>query len=138
MSLNTTYFLNLLAGNVFRSKLTPSLPGTLYVGVSSTAPGMDGTGFTEPADSAYSRVQLTGMGSPANGVVTNTAYINFPESVKNWGVMTHFGIFDAKSAGNLLMYGKLEPSRTVESASAIIFKPGTLKLSMRNPAESEG
>lgn len=136
--MNTTYFLNLLAGNVFRSKLTPSLPETLYVGLSSTQPAMDGTGFTEPQDSAYQRIELTGMGEPENGAVVNTALLDFPESVEDWGVMTYFGVFDSGSGGNLLMYGELDPSRTVESVTVMAFKPGALKLSMQNPAEAAG
>lgn len=136
--MNTTYFLNLLAGNVFRSKLTPALPGQLYVGLSSTAPARDGTGFTEPSDSVYTRVGLTGMGAPADGAVTNTAQIDFPESAADWGVMTHFGIFDSQTGGNLLMYGVLSPSRTVEEATVMSFKAGTLELSMRNPTATAG
>lgn len=136
--MNTTYFLDLLAGNVFRSKLTPALPTTLYVGLSSTEPSLNGTGFTEPGDSAYSRIELTGMGTPSNGEVANTALLSFPESVTNWGAMTYFGIFDSATGGNLLMYGELDPHRTVEEITVMSFKPGAMKLSMQNPAAATG
>lgn len=132
--MNTTYFLNLLAGNVFRSKLTPGLPATLYVGLSSTEPALNGTGFTEPTDNAYSRITLTGMSAPSGGEVSNSALLSFPESEADWGVMTHFGIFDAATGGNLLMYGELDPHRTVEAITVMNFKAGALKLSMQNPA----
>lgn len=130
--MNTTYFLNVLAGNVFRSKLTPALPETLYIGLSTTEPSMDGTGMTEPSDSAYSRILLTGMGEPVGGQTVNASVLDFPESVGDWGVITHFGIFDAGTGGNLLMYGPLERSRTVEPETVMSFKPGMLKLSMKN------
>lgn len=132
--MNTTYFLNLLAGNVFRSKTSPGLPSTLYVGLSSTTPNMNGTGFTEPTDSAYKRVQLTGMSAPSNGEVSNSARLSFQESVGKWGTMTYFGVFDASSGGNLLMYGALTPKRTIDEITVMGFKPGTLKLSMQNPS----
>lgn len=132
--MNTTYFLNLLAGNVFRSKLSPGLPNTLYVGLSSTAPTVNGTGFSEPTDSAYKRVLLTGMSAPSDGEVSNSDRLSFPESVNRWGIMTHFGIFDAATGGNLLMYGELDPHRTIEEITVMGFKPGAMKLSMQNPA----
>lgn len=136
--MNTTYFLNLLAGNVFRAKLTPALPETLYVGLSSTEPALDGTGFSEPSDSAYSRIELTGMSAPSGGEVSNSVLLSFPESVTNWGTITHFGIFDASTGGNLLMYGELDPHRTVEEVTVMSFKPGAMKLSMQNPAAAAG
>lgn len=136
--MNTTYFLNLLAGNVFRSKLTPALPTTLYVGLSSTTPTVNGAGFTEPTDSSYMRVQLAGMSEPSNGEVSNSSMLSFPESVTNWGAMTYFGIFDALTGGNLLMYGELDPHRTVEEITVMSFKPGAMKLSMKNPAPATG
>ena len=36
--MNTTYFLNLVSGNVFGSKKSPAIPEKYYLGLSSTAP----------------------------------------------------------------------------------------------------
>ena len=35
--MNTTYFLNLVSGNVFGSKKTPAVPEKYYLGLSSAA-----------------------------------------------------------------------------------------------------
>lgn len=78
------------------------------------------------------------MGTPSNGEVANTALLSFPESVTNWGAMTYFGIFDSATGGNLLMYGELDPHRTVEEITVMSFKPGAMKLSMQNPAAATG
>ena len=40
--MNTTYFLNLVSGNVFGSKKTPALPEKYYLGLSSAAPALTG------------------------------------------------------------------------------------------------
>lgn len=40
--MNTTYFLNLVSGNVFGSKKTPAVPEKCYLGLSSAAPALDG------------------------------------------------------------------------------------------------
>lgn len=132
--MNTTYFLNLVAGNVLKTKTTPAIPSKYYIGLSSTSPSMDGTGVTEPSSSgAYARVELSGLSEPASGVVTNSAEIAFDESTASWGTVTHFVIYDAKTGGNLLMYGPLSSNRTVEAGTLMVVRPNSLSLSVINP-----
>lgn len=132
--MNTTYFLNQVAGNLFKTKTTPALPGAFYIGLSSTAPNIDGTNVGEPNSSAgYARVELTSLGEPVDGVVTNELAINFNESTASWGTITHFVIFDAETGGNLLMYGALSTPRSVEAATIMTIKENYLSLSAQNP-----
>jgi hypothetical protein len=129
--------LNLVAGNVFRSKEEPAIPAKYYLGLSTTAPDLDGQNVTEPAtDAGYARVELTTLSAPTDGLVTNQQAVNFEESTNNWGTVTHFVIFDAAEAntGNLLMYGELTTPRTVETATIMTIKENYLKLSVQNPA----
>ena len=46
--MNTTYFLNCVAGNVFGSKADPAIPQHYYVGLSTTEPSIDGSNVSEP------------------------------------------------------------------------------------------
>lgn len=132
--MNTTYFLNQVAGNLFKTKTTPALPSAFYIGLSSTAPNIDGTNVGEPNSSAgYARVELTSLGEPDNGVVTNELAINFNESTASWGTITHFVIYDAETGGNLLMYGALSTPRSVEAATIMTIKENYLSLSAQNP-----
>ena len=132
--MNTTYFLNLVAGNIMKTKTTPAIPGKMYLGLSRTAPTLEGRNVSEPATSAgYARVELTNLSEPAKGVVTNQTSIDFNESTAEWGIVTHFVIFDAESGGNLLMYGELSTSRSVETATIMTIKAGSLNLSVLNP-----
>ena len=41
--MNTTYFLNQVMGNLFKTKETPALPTEYYIGLSSTAPNISGS-----------------------------------------------------------------------------------------------
>lgn len=135
--MNTNYFLNCVAGNVFQTKTSPAVPSKYYIGLSTTAPSVDGTGFNEPsADAGYARVELTSLSEPTDGLVTNTLAINFDESTASWGTITHFVIFDdgAVDSGNLLMYGALSTPRAVEAATIMTIKENYLKLSVTNPA----
>lgn len=133
--MNTNYFLNLVSGNVLRTKTTPAIPSKYYIGLSSTEPTIAGGNVTEPAsNTGYGRVELTNLSEPTNGVITNSATIDFDESTAAWGTMTHYVIYDAATDGNLLMYGRLSTSRTVEAATIMTIKAGSLSISVVNPS----
>ena len=122
--MNTNYFLNCVAGNVFGTKTDPAIPTTYYIGLSTTTPNTNGSGVDEPStDAGYARVQLTTLSEPLDGVVTNSQAI------------THFVIYDSPTvdSGNLLMYGELSTPRSVETATIMTIKEGYLKLSAQNP-----
>jgi hypothetical protein len=57
----------------------------------------------------------------------NDNAITFPESGGAWGTVTHFGIFDASTSGNLLYHGELDDARVVDGAGITLsFPAGTL------------
>lgn len=133
--MTSTYFLNCIMGNVFKTKENPTLPNKVYLGLSSTAPAVDGSGVSEPLASAgYERVELTNLGEPSNGVISNDSEVSFPESSASWGTVTHFVLYDAPTNGNLLMFNVLSQSRSVETATIVMVKTGSLKLTLANPA----
>ena len=117
--MNTTYFLNCAAGNIFNTKTSPALPKTYYIGLSTSAPAINSTGVNETSTDA----------------VTNSQAINFNESTASWGTITHFVIYDSATVGegNLLMYGTLSTPRSVETATIMTIKEGYLSLSAQNP-----
>lgn len=132
--MNTAYFLNCIAGNVFGSKTEPALPEVYYIGLSKTAPDENGD-VVEPSSAlGYSRVALTVLSEPVDGVVSNTENVSFAESIGDWGTVTHYVIFDAPTGGNLLMYEALGTSRNVEADTIITLPTGSLVLSIENIA----
>lgn len=135
----TTYFLNLIAGNIFGSKKDPAIPQTYWLGLSSTAPSVDGTGATEPSDvgTAYARIQLTGISEPTAGEVTNSETLSFPESTADWGNMLYYLVYDSQTGGNLCLYDELENSRRVETNTVVTFKPQTLKFHVSNDPHTD-
>lgn len=134
--MNTTYFLNCVAGNLFHTKTNPDIPTQYYIGLSTTTPAIDGTGASEPStDAGYKRLPLTNLSEPTDGLVTNENDINFDESTASWGTITHYVIYDsfAADSGNLLIYGTLSTPRSVEKDTIMTIKSGYLKLSVKNP-----
>ena len=133
--MNTTHFLDRVAGNLFRTQTSPAIPTEYYIGLSTTEPTRGGANVTEPLVSAgYSRVLLDSLSAPSEGVVTNSANINFEESTASWGTIAYFVIYDAEIDGNLIMYGPLSTPRVVESGTVMTIREGYLKLSAQNPA----
>lgn len=127
--MNTTYFLNCVAGNVFNTKTSPALPTNYYIGLSTSMPDEDGTGATEPSSgTGYARALLTNLSEPVNGEITNEQSISFNESTASWGTITHYVIYDAATEGNLLMAGQFDIPRIVESGTIMTIKDGYLTL----------
>lgn len=134
--MNTTYFKNVIMGNVFRTSTGTSIPTNYYIGLSSTAPTAAGGNVTEPATSGsgYARVALTSLTAPEDGVINNSSAINFPESTADWfpasAPATYYVIFDAQSGGNLLMYNQLTTSRVIETNTIATIKANSLYLQL--------
>lgn len=131
--MTTQYFLNIVAGNVYGTDTGITLPTQYYIGLSTTAPTVTGTNVSEPSGAGYSRVELTTLGKPSGGVVTNTASVDFPESTASWGTVTYFVIYDALTGGNLLQYGQLSTPRSIEPATIMSIPTNYLNLSVQNP-----
>lgn len=131
--MNTTYFINQIMGNVFRTKTTPALATQYYLGLSTSEPTVSGVCKGEPTrgtSTGYDRVLLESLSAPEDGIITNTVPITFNESVTDWGSITHYVVYDAKTGGNLLFYGDLAISRSVEPGTTITVKTGELKIQL--------
>lgn len=80
-----------------------------------------GTG-TEVTGGSYARVDVTslfGASASPGGNGSNSGAITFPAPTANWGTVTHFGIFDASTAGNPVTVLKaLTASRVINNGDA--------------------
>lgn len=112
-------------------------PATMYFGLSTTTIQIDGTGATEPSGAAaYARVSYTNdktnWGTASNASLTNTNAVTFTESTGSWGTITYVGIWDALTSGNIWWYDTLTPSRSVASATTVLFAIGSITVQMTN------
>jgi len=128
MSAMTDYLENALANHVLRH-VAYSSPAAVYVALFTVAPGETGGG-TEVSGGGYARQAVT-FGAPSNGTVTNSADVTFPVATANWGTIVAFAIFDAATAGNMLIYGNLTSSKTVNSGDQFRFPSGQLQISFQ-------
>lgn len=117
---------------------TPS--GTLYVGLSTTTPGEDGTSFTEPSSaSGYTRASVPNVKastsgwsnaaqSSTSGEVHNMGTISFGTASGNWGTITHAGLWNASGGGNLLTQSALAVQKTPTSGDTVNFPSGAISI----------
>ena len=87
-------------------------PTTLYVALFTAAPS-DSGGGTEVSGGAYARQTIAFTTS--GDTTSNNAAIEFPTATANYGTVTHVGIYDASSAGNLMAWASLTSSKTIET-----------------------
>jgi hypothetical protein len=79
--------------------------------------------------SAYARQAIT-FGAPSNGVTTNSAAIEFPQATGSWGTITHVGIRDALTTGNLLFHTPLDASKTIATGDVFRIAIGSLSVTL--------
>ena len=107
-------------------------PTTLYYGLLTANP-TDGTAGTEVTGGSYARVAVTSSlanwagtqstgsttaSSGTGGTTSNNGAVTFPAPTANWGVVTGMGLYDASTAGNLLIYTALTTSKTINNGDA--------------------
>ena len=103
-------------------------PATVYAALFTTDPTDAGSG-TEVTGGSYARTAIT-FGSPSNGVTTNSADVTFPTCTVAWGTVTHMGIYDASTSGNLLYHTPLDASNTVDSGDIFKISSGNLSVTL--------
>lgn len=146
MAAFSDYLENKLVDWLFRGQAyTP--PATLYVGLYTANP-TDAGGGTEVSGNAYARVAVTSSlanwaGTQAaasttastgtSGTTSNNNAVTFPTPTPSgWGTVTGFGLFDASTAGNLLVWGALSVSKTINAGDTVTFAAASLSIQVDN------
>lgn len=104
-------------------------PADLYVALSTANPTDDASGLVEPSGNGYARQAVSFNAAGADGATENTAQLTFgPCTTTSWGTITHFAIFDAATNGNMLYYGQLTASKTIDVSDSLVVAAGDLDI----------
>ena len=105
-------------------------PTAWYVALFTASPS-DSGGGTEVSTGGYARQSVTfDAASSPGGTTSNSGEVSFTASGADYGTVTHMGIFDAASSGNLLWHGALTASKTVADGDTLTFAVGNIDLTM--------
>ena len=105
-------------------------PTAWYVALYTAAPS-DSGGGTEVSGNGYSRQAVTfAAATSPGGTTSNTGAVSFTASGGDWGSITHIGIHDAETGGNLLWHGAMTASKTVADGDTLEFSIGNIDLTI--------
>jgi len=133
MSALSDYLENALINHIF-GNADFARPANIYLALYTSDPS-DADGGTEVNGGSYARQPVpTGASSEwaaANsGATSNNNTITFPTATANWGDISHVGLRDALSGGNLLMHGALAESKTINNGDIFRFNAGDIDVSL--------
>lgn len=101
---------------------------TVFVALYTTDPTDADTG-TEVTGGSYARTAVT-FGAPSNGVSLNSGDVTFPTATAGFGTVTHIGLRDASTAGNLLYHTPLDASKTIDTGDVFKISTGNLSVTL--------
>jgi hypothetical protein len=103
-----------------------TMPATVYVGLSTGSFNDDNSG-TELTGNNYAREAIT-FAAASSGSADNSAAVEFNAATGSWGTVSHFGLFDALSGGNLLIHGALTASKVISSGDILKISIGDMDI----------
>ena len=112
-------------------------PATLYLALYTGSPGEAGSHTNEVVlttggnATAYARQSVT-FASAASGASATNATVTFPTATANFGTISHVAVVDSAThnAGNVLFYGAVTTSKTIETGDTFQVSSGNLTISL--------
>lgn len=105
-------------------------PTAWFLALYTAAPS-DAGGGTEVSAGGYARQAIAfGAAATPGGTTSNTAAVEYTASGAAYGTVTHIGIFDASTSGNLLWHGAMTTSRTIGDGDTLSFAIGDVELTL--------
>ncbi len=119
--------------NWIKSTAFGTAPASVYIALFSTDPTNAGSGTEVTATvrvagrlaASFGTVSTSGSGAS----MSNSAIVDFGVSA-GAVTITHFALYDAASAGNLIMFGPLTVSKTLAIGDSAKFNTGDLTLTV--------
>lgn len=140
------YLENKLIDHVFRG-VPYTAPTTIYVELYTSACNDSARG-TEVSGGSYARGSLvasvanwaatngatttTNPSTGTGGTTSNNVAITFATPSAGWGIVTHVGLSDASTAGNMLVCITLTTSKTINSGDTVSFPISSLTNQIDN------
>jgi hypothetical protein len=140
MSAASNYLENKLLDHTLRYSTAPYTgAGTIYLALfnntsTNTAANLEAgtlTDETSTSGTAYARKAVTFAAASSGSSATN-ATVTFDAATANWGTITHVAVMDGGTAGsgNVLFYGAVTTSKTIETGDTFQVTSGNLTISL--------
>lgn len=107
-------------------------PTQLFLALYTSNPTSEDTGV-EITGGSYARMPITFTAPSADtgiNVVSNAAEIRFPVATDDWGTISHFGVRDAATGGNLFAFAAVPIPKLIEEGDEAKFIQNALTISL--------
>ncbi len=133
MSFSLTLYAQKVFGDSFWQQMTFPTPADFWLSLHTADPTDSGSLAAELTmiASNYARQPLLAKMGPTNlstGISQNTTVITTLPSLIDQGIVTHIGISDAATAGNMWMFGALTTAQLMSVGRSFQLVPGLLQL----------
>jgi hypothetical protein len=127
MSLSNLFETNVLTWLLTGDAVTR--PSSFYVALFTSNPDEDASG-TEVSTSGTAYARQSVSFSVSGNTASNSAAIEFPTATASYGTVTHIGVYDASSAGNLIAYAALTTSKAIDTGDVMRLPANDLDVTM--------
>lgn len=110
-------------------------PSSLYLGLFTNDSGNAATNLEagtltdEVSGGSYARKTVS-FANASSGSCATDATVTFDAATANWGTITHVAVLDASTSGNVLFWGAVTTSKTIESGDTFQVSSGNLTVSL--------
>ena len=103
-------------------------PSTLYVALFTAVSDAEAGTVTEVTGGGYARqsAAFTVSGNTAS----NSASVEYPTATASYGTVTHVGIYDASTGGNLMCTASLTASKAIDTGDVFRIPTGDLDITL--------
>lgn len=103
-------------------------PTTKYLALFTAVADGEAGSVTEVSGGGYAR-QTVAFTTSGN-TTSNNAAVEFPTATANYGTVTHVGVYDALTSGNLMAYAALSSNKTIETGDVFRVPSGDLDITL--------
>jgi hypothetical protein len=140
MSAASNYLENKLLDHTLKYGTAPYVgASTLYLALFNNTSTNAGTNLeagtltdeTSTSGTAYARKAVT-FATASSGSSATNATVTFDAATANWGTITHVAVMDGATAGagNVLFWGAVTTSKTIETGDTFQVTSGNLTISL--------
>jgi len=123
-------------------KAAYTMPTNVWVAIYDGYPLGTGNELDPATATDYARVQIPASSLNAatfaspTGSITNSVAVDFGVAGADWGVITHWAVFDNTTGGNMLYLAPFEAARNVLNNDPVLFPIGELRCRMSQAVAS--
>lgn len=102
-------------------------PTSLYLALFTSNPDEDASG-TEVSGGGY--VRQSAAFTVSGNTASNSAAIEFPTATASYGTVSHVGVYDASTGGNLIAYAALSTAKAIDTGDVLRLPLGELDITL--------